>query len=255
MPLVNGGVGGGETIPPSAPSGVLQVHAGTNVTVTGTLSNPIVNASSSGISELTGDVVAGPGSGSVAASVEELQGNPLLISAPAIGDVIEWNGTDFVNTPKTPVLVVASIGVQLGTPTAGYNLVSGNEIAFPLDPVNKLPADQLSAMTIPLFTTAPAGTVLSDATSCFALNIDTTTDTYILQHTIVISNLDGSETMTLNGQVTIAIAGPGQTGNVTFGDLTVESQTGTDLVLGGGGVTSTAGGTFGIISNAQGSYT
>lgn len=54
-----------------------------------------------GITTLTGDVTAGPGSGSVASSVEALQGNPLTITDPASGDVLEWNGEAFVNTPNS----------------------------------------------------------------------------------------------------------------------------------------------------------
>jgi hypothetical protein len=54
-----------------------------------------------GITELTGDVTAGPGSGSQAASVVALRGVPIANVAPTLdGQVLTWNGTDWV--PGSP---------------------------------------------------------------------------------------------------------------------------------------------------------
>ena len=52
-----------------------------------------------GITTLTGDVTAGPGSGSVAATLAAIQGTPIVITDLANGDVLQYNGTDFVNVP------------------------------------------------------------------------------------------------------------------------------------------------------------
>ena len=58
------------------------------------------NGGGGGISELTGDVEAGPGSGSQAATVVGLQGSPVSAVAPADGQVLTWNGA--VWTPGAP---------------------------------------------------------------------------------------------------------------------------------------------------------
>jgi hypothetical protein len=49
-----------------------------------------------GITQLTADVTAGPGSGSLAATVVALQGNPLSSVTPADGQVLTWNGSAWV---------------------------------------------------------------------------------------------------------------------------------------------------------------
>lgn len=49
-----------------------------------------------GITELTGDVLSGPGSGTQNASVVALQGAPVSAIAPADGQVLVWNGAEWV---------------------------------------------------------------------------------------------------------------------------------------------------------------
>lgn len=53
-----------------------------------------------GITELTGDVTAGPGSGSQPATVEGIQGTPVSNTAPAAGEVLAFDGAQWV--PTTP---------------------------------------------------------------------------------------------------------------------------------------------------------
>lgn len=49
-----------------------------------------------GITELTQDVLAGPGSGAQAATVVGLQGNPVDgVTVPALGDVLTWDGAQW----------------------------------------------------------------------------------------------------------------------------------------------------------------
>ena len=55
---------------------------------------------SQGITQITADVLAGPGPGSVTATVVALQGRPVPDVAPADGQVLTWNGTDWV--PGSP---------------------------------------------------------------------------------------------------------------------------------------------------------
>lgn len=54
-----------------------------------------------GITELTGDVEAGPGSGALAATVVGIQNNPVSATAPNTGDVLVWDGTEWVPTSMT----------------------------------------------------------------------------------------------------------------------------------------------------------
>jgi len=58
------------------------------------------NASTNGITQLTGDVLAGPGTGLQPATVVGLQGSPVAAAAPVLGDVLEWNGAAWAPEPK-----------------------------------------------------------------------------------------------------------------------------------------------------------
>jgi|GEM_PF-3084465 len=49
-----------------------------------------------GITQLTNDVTAGPGTGTQAATVTALQGNPVAIAAPVNAQVLTWNGSAWV---------------------------------------------------------------------------------------------------------------------------------------------------------------
>ena len=49
-----------------------------------------------GITQLTNDVTAGPGTGAQAATVTALQGNAVAIAAPAPNQVLSWNGSAWV---------------------------------------------------------------------------------------------------------------------------------------------------------------
>lgn len=54
---------------------------------------------STGIDQLTGDVLAGPGTGSQVATVVGLHSVPLVITSLATGNGLSYNGTDWVNSP------------------------------------------------------------------------------------------------------------------------------------------------------------
>jgi hypothetical protein len=47
----------------------------------------------SGITQLTGDATAGPGSGSQAVVVVAIQGQAIAVTAPSSSDVLTWNGS------------------------------------------------------------------------------------------------------------------------------------------------------------------
>lgn len=69
-----------------------------------------------GITQLTGDVTAGPGAGSQAATVTGLDGNPVSAASPSPGDALVWDGTQWAPAPSGG-------GTINGT-------IAANEIAF-----------------------------------------------------------------------------------------------------------------------------
>jgi hypothetical protein len=74
---------------------VAALTAGTNVTITngpGTITIASTGGGG-GITQLTGDVTAGPGSGSQAATVAAISGSPVSIAGPpTVKDVLTWKG-------------------------------------------------------------------------------------------------------------------------------------------------------------------
>lgn len=74
-----------------------------------------------GITELTGDVVAGPGTGSLAATVEGLQGSPVSNTAPALNEVLTWDGAQWI--PAAPAGGATEI-----TDTYFVDAVLGNDL-------------------------------------------------------------------------------------------------------------------------------
>ena len=72
-----------------------------------------------GITELTGDVTAGPGVGSQAASVVALQGNPVSAVAPAVGEALVWDGAQWLPTPAGGGGVWTQTGTVLSPTTPG----------------------------------------------------------------------------------------------------------------------------------------
>lgn len=74
-----------------------------------------VTPAGGGITELIGDVAAGPGSGTETATVQGLQGNPIATTAPATGQVLTWDGSSW--TPSSDILYEMPINVaSVGTP-------------------------------------------------------------------------------------------------------------------------------------------
>jgi hypothetical protein len=93
-PLASPALTGVPTAPTAAP--------GTNTTqlsTTGFVHAAIAAIGPSGIDQLTGDISAGPGSGSQAAEIAAIQGVNLAITSLTSGDVLGFNGTDWINTP------------------------------------------------------------------------------------------------------------------------------------------------------------
>ena len=85
-------------------TGTGRVHC-TSAGTPGALDAVWVATGAGGITQLTGDVTAGPGSGSQAASVVRLQGRTVDSAAPSSGNILTWDGAKW--TPLAPAAPVA----------------------------------------------------------------------------------------------------------------------------------------------------
>jgi len=85
----------------------------------------------SGITQLTGDVTAGPGSGSVAATVVAIQGKTVSTTAPTVdGQLLVWNNTTSQWVPVSP-------STDLSMAASGTATVKGlNQQPLPLSPAS-----------------------------------------------------------------------------------------------------------------------
>lgn len=87
--------GGGGTATVTIPRTVAV--DGVTITGDGSTGNPLVAVApvDTGITELTQDVLAGPGSGSQVATVVGLQSNPVAAGLPVAGDLLTWDGVQW----------------------------------------------------------------------------------------------------------------------------------------------------------------
>lgn len=131
----------------------------------------------SGITQLTGDVTAGPGAGSQPASVVALQGNAVSSAVPADGQVLTWNGsawvpgaaasggsggggqTYFLNagTPGGPPIVGLPGSTKQFGLTAEVALTSITSAVLPIGGVFAVVAGFVTDLGAPGLTAIPAG--------------------------------------------------------------------------------------------------
>lgn len=78
-----------------------------------------IDAGTGGITELTGDVTTAVGTGSQAATVEGLQGNPVSAAAPNVSDVLTWSGTEWAPAAGGGGGLWSKTGTELSPATAG----------------------------------------------------------------------------------------------------------------------------------------
>lgn len=84
-----------------------------------------------GITQLTGDVGAGPGTGLQTATVTRLQGNPVSAASPADGNALVWNNSVSEWQPTALSSQVTSVGASSplsssGGTTPNVSLISGS---------------------------------------------------------------------------------------------------------------------------------
>jgi hypothetical protein len=87
-------------------------------------------------------------------------------------------------------------------------------------------------------------------------NVDTTTDTYGINVSVVISSVDGTNVLTLSGSATASAGTPGDSVSLDSTDMAATATAGADLTYDDttGNVTSTAGGVYGSVSNYFGAW-
>lgn len=103
-------------------------NMGDILTWNGSAWEPVPGGGGEGITQLTGDVTAGPGIGSQAATVLGLDGRPLDSAAPNIGDLLIWDGTkwtyqaagSFASGTATRILHTFVIGPERGSSIPGH---------------------------------------------------------------------------------------------------------------------------------------
>ena len=156
-------------------------------------------------------------------------------------------------------LTAAMLG-QLATPAATfsgflapeypYSSESlGENLSFPFDPVGfTFGSVAVSATTVPMVV-APGGGLIVGAGAGLIVsvqNIDTTNDEFSLSAFVIVSNLTGTEVLSIRASASIPMSGPGASGAIDWTTATPTAVAGTDLTFTGVGVTivSTAGGIF-----------
>ena len=116
-------------VPNTTTSGqvLTSVGDGSNASKWGT----VTSGGSSGITQLTGDVTAGPGSGSVSATVVKIQGKTVSTTAPsADGQLLVWNNSTSQWVPVSP-------STDLALAASGTATVKGlNQQPLPLSPAS-----------------------------------------------------------------------------------------------------------------------
>lgn len=101
---------------------------------------------------------------------------------------------------------------------------------------------------------APLGNVCDSPTG-FIVGIDTTTNAYVINVIITVSNLAATEVLQISGTVTVPVAGPNQSGSIDFTTADTTVIAGTDLTWDGTSiVSSTAGGVFVVSVALQSNY-
>ena len=78
-----------------------------------------------GITQLTGDVHAGPGSGSQAATVVALQGTPVAAAAPTTGQILQYNGADWTPVTLQTITSFTAGGNFVATSTSARFVAAG----------------------------------------------------------------------------------------------------------------------------------
>ena len=106
---------------PKATSSTFGIVEPDNSTIT--ISSGVISSVSgtAGISQLTGDVTAGPGVGSQAATVVGFDGLPFEnVPLPSVGDIIGWDGVSYTPIPPTAGLSQILYASGASSDVSGY---------------------------------------------------------------------------------------------------------------------------------------
>lgn len=156
-----------------------------------------------GITELTGDVVAGPGTGSQVATVEGLQGSPVSATAPTSNQILQWiSGTsewtptaNGVGLGSKVLLVVeggayATIQAAINAAAAHDVILVGPKAVNPADPTETLSwGPAVFSPGKPLTVVGLGGDQVSEAPRVDSVTFDVSSGANILLNTVVIKGL------------------------------------------------------------------
>lgn len=82
----------------------------------------------SGITQLTGDATAGPGTGSQAVVVVAIQGQPVSSAAPGTGDLLAWDGAQWEATAGAGGGITELSGDVTAGPGSGLQVATVTQI-------------------------------------------------------------------------------------------------------------------------------
>ena len=76
-----------------------------------------IGGGGSGINQLTGDVIAGPGAGSVPTTVSGIQNIPVSTTPPTAGEALVYNGSEYAPGSISSTISQVSVALTNGTNT------------------------------------------------------------------------------------------------------------------------------------------
>jgi hypothetical protein len=156
-----------------------------------------------GITELTGDVTAGPGNGSQAATVAKIQGNAISSTAPTSNQILQWISGTLEWTPTangvglgSKVLLVveggayATIQAAINAAAAHDVILVGPKAVNPADPTETLSwGPAVFSPGKPLTVVGLGGDQVSEAPRVDSVTFDVSSGANILLNTVVIKGL------------------------------------------------------------------
>jgi len=106
--------------------GSSYIRAGENISISTGSSGEVTISSAvalSAITQLSGDVMAGPGTGSQAASVVSIRGNAISSDSPSTGKVMTWNGSSW--SPEL-LNLIAGLDILVTTNASGQVTIAAS---------------------------------------------------------------------------------------------------------------------------------
>ena len=248
------GVTGGVTV---TNTGIISLSAGTGISVSGTNPATIANTGVTTLAAGNVGISVSASTGSVSLSLAELDvgtldGKAFLFGTLAAGEVLTYNGTDWVNAaiPSAPVSSVSnSDGTLTISPTTGAvvaSLALGHANAW-----SALQTFDVGVALVAIVDSSAAGKLFLSSTTANALKYYDTQATPVLHELVV---LDIAQTFSALQTFGGGITGTGNTGTLTAGSGVLgTANTWTAAQTFGAGITGT--GSVGTLTVPWGNLT